>query len=100
VGLPLHRYEEEMSKGNLIGLIVALGFVCFVIYSSMANVDISCEVCIEYNGQSDCRTAAATTAGEAVRAAQNTACGIVGRGSMNDAIACGRVIPTSAMCTP
>lgn len=89
-----------MSKGTWISLIIAVGFIGFVIYSSMANVGISCEVCIEYRGQSDCRIAAATTAEEAVTAAQSTACGIVGRGSMNDAIACGRVIPTSVMCTP
>jgi preprotein translocase subunit Sss1 len=88
-----------MNKGTLIGLIIAIGFIGFVVYTSMANVAISCEVCIEYNGGSDCRTAAAPTAAEAISAAQNTACGIVGRGSMNDAIACGRVTPTSTMCT-
>lgn len=88
-----------MNKASTwIGFIVVLAFIGYVVYSSMANVDISCEVCIEYNGQSDCRTAAAPTREAAIEAAQNTACGIVGRGSMNDAIACGRVVPTSAMC--
>ena len=89
-----------MSKATWIGLIIAASFIGYVVYSSMANVRISCEVCIEYRGQRDCRTAAAPTAEEAIRAAQNTACGVVGRGTMNDAIACGRVVPTSTMCTP
>lgn len=92
--------KETVNKTSTwIVLILVAAFITYVVYTSMANVTISCEVCIEYNGRSDCRTAAAPTRTEAIRAAQNTACGIVGRGTMNDAIACGRVVPTSTVCT-
>ena len=79
---------------GVIALVIALFF-----YMSTARASEECRVCVEFNGKSNCATAAGSTAAEATRTAQETACGPVVNG-MNETIACGNRPPVSAQCRP
>lgn len=52
------------------------------------------EVCMEFRGQSACRTAAGPTREEAIRTATDNACALLASG-MTDTIQCGRTPPRS-----
>ncbi len=52
------------------------------------------EVCMEYRGQTACRTAAGPTREEAIRTAADNACALLASG-MTDSMQCGRTQPKS-----
>ncbi len=88
-----------MSKrAAIVLLIISFAFVGYVIYGSVARVESECEVCVEFRGRVDCRTAAGATESEAQQTAQMTACGLLARG-MDQSIACQRAVPRSVRCT-
>lgn len=86
------------TRNRLLAVLLILGFVAFVIWSSVGAQSVECRICITYNGQENCATATGETAEAAARTAQNTACGPLARG-MNDAIACDNVVPTGRTCS-
>ena len=82
-----------MDKTTKIAII--LGFMLFlgyVVYSSLGLNQFRCEVCVEFQGQTACATAAGSTREEAQRTATDTACGKVSSG-MTDTMACGQIPP-------
>jgi hypothetical protein len=86
------------KKSTVFGL---LGFgllVGYVIYSSMTLAEVSCEVCVEFQGRRECRSAAASDAVAAERAAADLACVFLAAG-MTDSIACGNTPPASVKCS-
>lgn len=86
-----------MRPRTLGWLAVIIGFFAFLAYTTLAAQKVECEVCVEFNGKRNCATASHETEDEAVRSAQNTACGPVTSG-MNDAIACDARPPVSRRC--
>ena len=76
----------------VVALVVALFF-----YMSTARANQECTVCMEFQGRSNCATAAGSTVREATETAHNTACGPLARG-MNETIACGNRAPVSVQC--
>lgn len=56
-----------------------------------------CEVCVQYKGQTGCKTVAAPTEEDALAAARAGVCGEIS-GSMTRDLACMRVQPVSASC--
>ena len=87
----------KRSTGITIAVIVVI--IALFFYMSTAGATQECNVCVEFNGRSNCATAAGGTAAEATRTAQETACGPVARG-MNETIACGNAAPASVQCRP
>ena len=87
-----------MSKGTRI-LIAAslLAMLGYIVYSSMALDQYSCEVCMEFKEKTDCRRALGATEAEALRTALDTACSQLSSG-MTDSIACSRTPPQSIAC--
>lgn len=75
-----------------------LGLMGFVVYSSMARVEYSCEVCVEFNGQRRCTRGAGATEQEARQGAQTAACGVLASG-MDESIRCSNTPPVSASCS-
>lgn len=73
-------------------------FVGFVVYGSVSQAAVSCEVCLEFEGELVCRKGAGETQAEALRAAQESACGGNARG-MTELIACRNRTPERAQCT-
>ena len=81
-----------------IPIVLAAGFVAYLIYSSLGLSSLTCEVCMEFNGQTDCRRAAGTTRDEAVQTAVNNACALISNGR-DESIVCGAKEPQSIMCS-
>ena len=53
-----------------------------------------CEVCVEFQGRTQCRTAAAATEMQARRTAQENACALISSG-VTDSMQCGNSQPVS-----
>ena len=96
--LPLAYNPASMSKGTRILIAAALLTILgYIVYSSMALDQFSCEVCMEFRGKTDCRKAVGASEGEALRTALDTACAQLSSG-MTDTIACSRTPPKSVAC--
>jgi hypothetical protein len=86
-----------MKKGNLVTLVILLGLGAFLLYSTLASQNHECYVEIDFRGRTNSATASAASEEEATRNAVATACGPL-TGSMDETIACGRVVPVKKVC--
>ena len=75
---------------------VVLAFA-LILFSTLSLGCYSCEVCMEFRGQTRCRTAQGSTEDEARRTAIDNACAFLG-GGMTDSIACTSMPPKSVRC--
>ena len=82
---------------TLLTIAVVLLFAAFLAYTTLSAQKVTCNVCVEFNGRSNCASASHDTELEAARSAQTTACGPITSG-MNDAIACGNRTPVKQTC--
>lgn len=87
---------NKSAKGVLIvgGLV---GLLAVFTYLSMSPSEVSCEVCMEFRGATECRKAAGKDRAEAEMAAASTACGLIS-GGVTDGISCRNTPPKSVMC--
>lgn len=76
------------------GFILLLGYIVF---SSTQVGQVGCEVCIEFHGRTECRSAAGPTAADARMTATSNACALLAAG-MTESIACGNSVPRSVSC--
>ena len=81
-----------------ITLAAIAGLLGIFTYLSISPSEISCEVCIEFRGNTECRKAAGKDREEAEMAATNTACGLIS-GGVTDGIACRNTAPQRVSCT-
>ena len=87
-----------MKRSTGITLAVIAAIIALFFYMSTARATQQCTVCVEFQGRSNCATAAGATVAEATETAHRTACGPVARG-MNESIACGNRAPVSVQCS-
>ena len=85
------------ARARTVTLLVIVGFVAFLLWSTLASQHVQCSVAVEYQGKQGTATASAASEEEAVQEAQTAACGPL-TGSMNDRVACGRIPPVSRHC--
>lgn len=83
------------SKG--LTLIVMLGFVAFLLWSTLSSQRIECTVAVDFRGRSGSATASGASEQSATHEAQTAACGPI-TGSMDETIACGNTPPVSRRC--
>jgi hypothetical protein len=87
-----------MKKGRVLAFLVALiALLAILIYGSMSTVQAQCELCVEYNGRTECRTGSGADEAEARRAAQKAACAVMASG-MAESVNCQNVQPTNIRC--
>jgi preprotein translocase subunit SecF len=86
-----------MKRSTLLTFAVIVAIVAVFFYMTAARASEECTVCMDFQGGSNCATAAGRTAAEATETAHNTACGPLVRG-MNESIACGNRPPVSVQC--
>ncbi len=72
-------------------------FMAFVIYRSFQVAGYQCAVCIEFRGQSVCRTVEGPTEHDALQAATNNVCAFLAAG-VTDSIACEHTQPSKVDC--
>ncbi len=87
-----------MKKGRVLAFVVALvALVAILVYGSMTTVQSQCELCVEYNGRTECRSGSGADQTEAIRAAQKAACAVMSSG-MAESVNCQNVQPTNVRC--
>ncbi|MBI1898338.1 MAG: hypothetical protein HYZ57_01955 [Acidobacteria bacterium] len=74
-------------KKVLLVLCGVLGFVALLLYLSLGGTRYRVEVCMEYNGRANCRTASGSTEEQALRTAADNACALLASG-MTESMAC------------
>jgi len=88
-----------MNKaGKFLSIVAGLAaLIGYMVYLTMSSSRVSCEVCIEFRGRTECRRATGTDEEEAQLSATNTACGLIS-GGVGDGIACQNTPPSSITC--
>lgn len=86
-----------MKRGTVLVILAVVGFVAFLLWTTLSSQRVECELCVEFGGGRNCAIATATDETEAAQAAQTTACGTLAQG-MTASIACGRATPVSRRC--
>jgi hypothetical protein len=86
-------------KSTLATIAVLVPVVAFVVYSSFFVGEYECEVCIDFEGRSNCRTVKAATEAEALRGAIDNTCALLSSG-VTDTMRCSRTEPSTASCRP
>jgi hypothetical protein len=88
-----------MTSRQGLMLFVVLGFVAFLLWSTLSAQRVECMVTVEFDGRTGSGTASASSEQDAVREAQTAACGPI-TGSMDQRIACDRTPPATRRCHP
>ena len=84
-----------MTKTTKIAIGAAfLLFLLLMVVSSLSLGQVKVEVCMEFNGRTECRVAAAPNEAEAVSTATSNACGLLASGRDQN-IACSNAPPKS-----
>ncbi len=78
----------------ILGIAAFLGFAAVMTWSMLGTRKNRVEVCMEFKGQSACRTASGPTRDEAVKTATDNACALIASG-MTDTMTCGHMQPVS-----
>ncbi len=87
-----------MNKGRMLALIAAIVLLLGgLIYGTLSSVQVECDLCVEFNGQRQCRTGSGTDEADAKSAAQRAACAVMASG-MAASIQCENRIPTNVQC--
>lgn len=80
------------KTGLLIGVLAVLAFLGLLTYSMFSLRKNRVEVCITWNGRTECAKAAGSTQQESVRTATDKACALLSAG-MTDSMNCSHATP-------
>ncbi len=88
-----------MTRGLRIGLgaLLAVAFAAALVLTTLDQMQVSCEVCVDFDGRRACRKGAAADREGAIRQARSTACAILSRG-ITEGMRCDRTPPVSVRC--
>lgn len=86
-----------MKRSTLFTIAAVAAVVALFFFMTTANAKQECNVCMEFQGRSNCATALGSSVSEATETAHRTACGPLARG-MNESIACDNRAPVSVQC--
>jgi len=88
----------HMGKTTKVTLVFLVLFIGAVIYLSTRIAHDECRVCVTFNGQTVCRTAASGTGKAAIESAVTSACSDLASG-MDESIKCQNTRPDSVECS-
>jgi hypothetical protein len=83
-----------MKKPVLFGIVFVVAVLAVIVYSSFNLAKYRVEVCMAFNGKTQCRTAAGDSEEHALRSAASNACATIASG-MTDSMACEHADPKS-----
>ena len=84
----------KTTKATVLFLALMVGVV---VYRSMTIAHYECEVCVTFNSERACRTAASGEKKAAIESAVTSACGTLASG-MTESIRCQNTAPDSVTC--
>ena len=88
-----------MSRTTKTSLVFLALFIAGTVYLSTRVAQVTCEVCITFNGTTTCRKAASDNREAAIQSAVTSACSNMA-GGMTETIACQNTEPDRTACTP
>jgi hypothetical protein len=80
------------------GLLLGAAFVSALLWTTLAESGVVCEVCLDYGGGSACRSVRAADAEAATQQAIATACAVL-TGGVTRGLECQRTPPRSLRCS-
>jgi hypothetical protein len=83
-----------VKKSVVIGILVVAGLIALLFYSSMSMAQHRVEVCMQFNGHTQCKTTSGQTQDFALRTAKSNACAEISSG-VTDTIQCEHAEPVS-----
>ena len=83
---------------TLGGLLAAGLFIAALLYTTLAESGVECEVCVDYRGQSSCQTVSAPDRPQAIQQATATACAMLSSG-VTAGMQCNSTPPTITRCS-
>ena len=86
-----------MPKAAVIGGLFGVAILGAMFYLSMGLAQYTCEVCVDFNGRSQCRSASGADQATARRTAHDNACAFL-VASKTDGFLCGQTQPTRVVC--
>ena len=86
-----------MSKTGIFTLIFILGVGGLVWVGLRGSDTVQCEVCVTFNGRTECRTGEGRDRSAAINVAQTAACAVMTMGRA-ETIRCGNLQPDSVSC--
>jgi hypothetical protein len=95
---PRAAAPRRKSKAGVYGLLALVAFMALIVWRSFQVGGVRCEVCITYEGRSQCRAVDGTSRQEALLAATQNVCAFLSSG-VTDSMACARTPPTKEECT-
>jgi hypothetical protein len=87
------------SRSRTVTIVVVLGFVAFLLWTTIAAQRVECTVTVEFQGNRRTASASGASEKEALDQAQNVACGPISNG-MDESIACSNRPPVAKQCRP
>jgi hypothetical protein len=84
-------------RNRIAAVVVLAPVIGFVVYSSFQVSTVECEVCMQFDGRSTCRSASAARRDEALRSATDNACALLTSG-MTNSIRCQQSEPVKSEC--
>jgi len=91
--------KHPMAKAVIIGLFFAVTTITIVVLSAMDSYSNSCNVCVTYNGKTQCREAYGASRDEAIQTAVSNACSFLASG-MTQSVQCTHTVPSAITCEP
>jgi hypothetical protein len=86
-----------MSKGAILGLVFALAVGLLIFMAIRGLNEVTCEVCVTFNGETVCRTGSARSREDAIETAQRSCCAVLSSG-MTESIQCQATTPDRVSC--
>ncbi len=86
-----------MSKAGVIGIVFGVVILGAILFLSMDFTQYTCEVCIEFKGRTQCRTASGADPDTAMVAARDNACAFL-VASKTDGFLCSQIEPAKVTC--
>jgi hypothetical protein len=82
------------GRNTILAVIAVVLFIGLLAYLSLGQRQVRVEVCVQFQGRTNCRTAAGPTEEQAIRTATDNACATIASG-MTESMTCGRMPPQS-----
>ena len=89
--------RSPIAKIAIGATVLIAATIGLLVYSVLQQAKVSCEVCVTFRGNTQCRTAIGPTRDEAIKTATSNACAYLASG-MADSIACANTSPLSVAC--
>ena len=86
-----------MSKAGIIGGVFGVIILGAILFLSMGFSQVTCEVCVDFKGRTQCRTAAGSDKETAMITARDNACAFL-VASKTDGFLCGQTQPSKVVC--